>query len=83
MQFPVIYEEPVMRHLHHSTQKLDDLAGRIAAHFRDSFVCGEEVLGTKDGTPTPCRVIAVHEAPPVQGMGRHLAVTTLATPSDP
>lgn len=56
-----------MRHVHHSTHKLDDLAGRIAAHFRDSFVCGEEVLGTKDGAPTPCKVVAVHEAPPVEG----------------
>ena len=67
MQFPVIYEEPVIRHVHHSTHKLDDLSGRIAAHFRDSFVCGEEVLGTKDGMPTPCRVVAVHEAPAVEG----------------
>lgn len=67
-QFPAIYEEPVIRHIHHSTQKLDDLAGRIAAHFRDSFVCGEEVVGTKDGTPMACRVIAVHEAPPVEGL---------------
>ncbi|DBA80639.1 TPA: hypothetical protein ACH3X1_007887 [Trebouxia sp. C0004] len=67
-QFPAIYEEPVMRHIHHSTHKLDDLAGRIAAHFRDSFVCGEEVLGSKDSTPTPCRVVAVHEAPPVEGV---------------
>ncbi|DBA68705.1 TPA: hypothetical protein ACH3X2_013498 [Trebouxia sp. C0005] len=67
-QFPAIYEEPVMRQIHHSTHKLDDLAGRIAAHFRDSFVCGEEVLGSKDSTPTPCRVVAVHEAPPVEGV---------------
>ncbi len=67
MQFPAIYEEAVMRHIHHSTHKLDDLAGRIAAHFRDSFVCGEEVLGSKDSIPTPCRVVAVHEAPPVEG----------------
>ena len=67
MQFPVIYEEPVIRHVHHSTHKLDDLSGRIAAHFRDSFVCGEEVLGTKDGMPTPCRVVAVYEAPAVEG----------------
>ena len=57
-----------MRLIHHSTHKLDDLSGRVAAHFRDSFVCGEEVLGTKDGTPTACRVVAVHEAPPVEGM---------------
>ena len=67
-QFPAIYEDPVIRHIHHSTHKLDDLAGRIAAHFRDSFVCGEEVVGTKDGTPMACRVIAVHEAPPVEGV---------------
>lgn len=66
--FPAIYEEPVIRHIHHSTHKLDDLASRIAAHFRDSFVCGEEVVGTKDGTPMACRVIAVHEAPPVEGL---------------
>ena len=66
-QFPAIYEEPVIRLIHHSTHKLDDLAGRIAAHFRDSFVCGEEVVGTKDGTPMACRVIAVHEAPAVEG----------------
>lgn len=67
-QFPAIYEEPVIRLIHHSTHKLDDLSGRIAAHFRDSFVCGEEVLGTKNGMPTPCRVVAVHEAPAVEGM---------------
>jgi hypothetical protein len=83
MQFPAIYEEPVMRHIHHSTHKLDDLAGRIAAHFRDSFVCGEEVLGSKDSTPTPCRVVAVHEAPPVEGDGSNSHTSTysmLCTP---
>ena len=53
--------------VHHSTHKLDDLSGRIAAHFRDSFVCGEEVLGTKEAVPTPCRVTAVHEAAATEG----------------
>ena len=78
MQFPAIYEEPVMRQIHHSTHKLDDLAGRIAAHFRDSFVCGEEVLGSKDSTPTPCRVVAVHEAPPVEGNSNSPHIFTYA-----
>ena len=67
LQFPAIYEEPIIRMVHHSTLKLDDLSGRIAAHFRDSFVCGEEVLGTKDTVPTPCRVVAVHEAASSEG----------------
>ena len=56
--------------VHHSTHKLDDLSGRISAHFRDSFVCGEEVLGTKDAVPTPCRVIAVHEGTSTEGVAK-------------
>ncbi|KAK9824389.1 hypothetical protein WJX72_009931 [[Myrmecia] bisecta] len=61
-KFPDVYEGPVLRLVHHATQKADDLCSTILSHFRERFVPGEDVHGLDPGLVNPCRI--VREPPP-------------------
>ncbi|CAD7702456.1 unnamed protein product [Ostreobium quekettii] len=56
-QFPECFEGPVLRLVHHSTLRPDELCHRVLTHFRNNFVPGEEVLGMRGEKPEPCRIL--------------------------
>jgi hypothetical protein len=57
-QIPKCYEEPLLRHIHHSIGTEDELIAGILAAFQERLLPGEELSARAGPTERPCRLLS-------------------------